>query len=85
MLAVELLPRPSAVGAAFRAKKMAGNCKGLFKVGDKAAGVVTHVQVLEDFRSGCWPMPLAAYVDRGILPNHDDLPWREDWARSLTR
>jgi hypothetical protein len=58
---------------------MPGNYKGLFKIGDKAAGVVTHVQVADDFSSSCWPMELASYVERGIPPNHDDLPWREDY------
>jgi hypothetical protein len=58
---------------------------GLFKIGDRTAGVVTAVQVVDDFRSDCWPMPLAAYVDRGILPNHDELPWRDDWVRGSSR
>jgi hypothetical protein len=58
---------------------------GIYKTGHKAASVVTAVQVLDDFRSDCWPMPLAAYVDRGILPNPDDLPWRDDWMRGSVR
>jgi hypothetical protein len=65
---------------------MAGNCKGLFKIGDKIAGLVTHVQVVDDFTSSCWPMKTTDYIERGLLPSLDNLPWREDWAaRSLTR
>jgi hypothetical protein len=59
---------------------------GIFKIGDKAAGVVTHVQVHDDFHLSAWPMDLPSYVQLELLPRHDDLPWREDWAaRSLTR
>jgi hypothetical protein len=58
---------------------MPENYKGLFKIGDKATGLVIHVQVADDFGSSCWPMELASYVDRGLLPSHEDLPWQEDY------
>jgi hypothetical protein len=57
---------------------MPRNYRGLFKIGDKAAGSITHVQVLDDFDFSCWPMELASYVERGLLPSYDDLPWKED-------
>jgi hypothetical protein len=49
---------------------------GIFKIGDKAAGSVTHVQVVEEPTSSCGPMAVADYVGRGCLPRHDDLSWR---------
>jgi hypothetical protein len=60
---------------------MPANCRGLFKIGDRTAGVVTHVQVLDDFHVSAWPMDLPSYVQLELLPRHDDLPWREDWVR----
>jgi hypothetical protein len=53
---------------------------GIFRIGDKATGSVTHVQVVEELTSACWPMAVADYVGRGILPRHDDLPWWQDWS-----
>jgi hypothetical protein len=34
---------------------------GIFKIGDKAAGSATHVQVVEEPISACWPMEVAAF------------------------
>ena len=70
-------------------EEMARSYTGIFKIGDKAAGSVTHVQVVEEPTSACWPMAVADYVGRGYLPRHDDLPWWQDWSsqagRRLTR
>ena len=61
-------------------EEMARSYIGIFKIGDKATGSVTRVQVVEELTSACWPMAVADYVGRGILPRHDDLPWWQDWS-----
>jgi hypothetical protein len=66
-------------------KEVARSYTGIFKIGDKATGSVTHVQVVEEPTSACWPMKVADYVGRGILPSHDDLPWWQDWSRQAGR
>ena len=43
-------------------EEMARSYTGIFKIGDKAAGSVTHVQVVEEPTSACWPMAVADYV-----------------------
>lgn len=57
--------------------------RGLYLIGDKAAGRITHVQIV-DAAGDTIPLPLNAYVARGIKPNFETLPWREDikirWA-----
>jgi hypothetical protein len=61
-------------------EEMVRSYTGIFKIGDKATGSVTHVQVTEKLTSASWPMAVADYVGRGILPRHDDLPWWQDWS-----
>jgi hypothetical protein len=70
------LDRRKSVGS----EEMASSYTGIFKIGDKAAGSVTHVQVVEEPTPSCWPMAVADYVGRGFLPRHDDLPWQQDWS-----
>jgi hypothetical protein len=62
----------------------ATGCTGVFKIGSRATGLVTHVQVENDAGS-CWPFLLTAYAERGIQPHHESLPWRDDWVRELLR
>ena len=52
---------------------------GIFKFGDKLTGKVTYVQV-NDTSGQSAPVILADYVDRIIKPDHEFLPWREDWV-----
>jgi hypothetical protein len=66
-------------------EELARSYTGIFKIGDKAAGSVTHVQVVEELTSSCWPMAVADYVGRGILPRHDELPWWQDWSSQVGR
>jgi hypothetical protein len=58
--------------------------RGLYLIGNKAAGRVTHVQIV-DAAGDTMRCPLDAYVMRGIKPNFETLPWREDikikWAQ----
>jgi hypothetical protein len=58
--------------------------RGLYLIGDKAAGRVTHVQIVHA-AGDTIPLSLNAYVARGIKPNFESLPWREDikirWAQ----
>jgi hypothetical protein len=58
--------------------------RGLYLIGDKITGRVTHVQIV-DAAGDTVPLPLNAYVARGIKPNFETLPWREDikirWAK----
>jgi hypothetical protein len=61
-------------------EEMARSYIGIFKIGDKATGSITHVQVVEELTSACWPMKVVDYVGRGFLPRHDDLPWWQDWS-----
>jgi hypothetical protein len=53
---------------------MARSYTRIFKIGDKATGSASHVQVVEELISACWPIEVADYVGRGILPSHHDLP-----------
>lgn len=55
---------------------------GIFKVGDKRTGQVTYVQV-SDTRVQFMPVPFAQYVERGIKPDYQSLPWQEDWIGRL--
>ena len=66
-------------------EEMARSYTGIFKIGDKDAESVTHVQVVEEVTSACWPMAVANYVEQGILPRHDDLPWWQDWCSQAGR
>jgi hypothetical protein len=51
----------------------------MFMIGDKAKGLVPYVQV-EDATSSWWPLDMSAYIERGLQPRLDSLPWREDWS-----
>jgi hypothetical protein len=62
---------------------MANPYRGLYLVGDKAAGRVAHVQVVDPDGEAV-PLSLNEYVARGIEPNFKTLAWRDDikmkWA-----
>jgi hypothetical protein len=61
---------------------MASSYKGLYRIGDKATGVVTDIQV-EDAGGSSIPLPLAEYIAREVLPDYQTLPWWEDRPRPL--
>jgi hypothetical protein len=56
---------------------MASNYRGLYLVGNKAAGKVTDVQVV-DLGGSSISIPLTDYLNRGVRPNYQSLPWQED-------
>ncbi len=60
------------------------NYRGIYLIGDKAKGLISHVQVIDLAGEGT-PLPPHEYVTRGIEPDHKTLPWREDfigkWAQ----
>ena len=51
----------------------------MFKIGDKSKGLVTYIQI-EDATSSWWPLDMSAYIERGLQPRLDSIPWREDWS-----
>jgi len=51
--------------------------RGLYLIGEKAASRILAIQVVD--RSGdTVSFPLHEYVARGIEPNYETLPWRQD-------
>jgi hypothetical protein len=58
--------------------------RGLYLVGDKIAGRITHVQVI-DHSGTAISLQLHEYVARRIEPTYKTLPWRDDikikWAK----
>ena len=59
---------------------MAAEYTGIFKIGHKAAGEVSHVQV-NDVQGRSAPMPVADYVKHGIMPDFQSLPWGAEGRR----
>ncbi len=53
------------------------NYRGIYLIGDKAKGLISHVQVI-DFNGNGNPLRPPEYVTRGIKPDYKTLPWRED-------
>jgi hypothetical protein len=53
---------------------------GIFKIGDRSAGRLDYVQV-NDTSGKSAMMPTCIYIIRGIEPDPEALPWREDWLR----
>ena len=58
---------------------MASNYRGLYKIGDKTTGRVTDIQVVDRGGSSI-PLPLVDYVNRGVEPPYQTLPWQGEVA-----
>jgi hypothetical protein len=56
---------------------MANNYRGIYLIGNKAAGKVTNIQVV-DIGGSSISLSLTEYLNRGVRPNYQLLSWQED-------
>jgi hypothetical protein len=57
---------------------MASDYRGVFLIGDKAANLITHVQVEDPGGNLGLPLPFHEYKVLKVEPNYATLPWQED-------
>jgi hypothetical protein len=61
---------------------MAVNYRGLYLIGERESGRITHVQVV-DTAGSSFVLPLVEYIDRGVEPvAYGTLPWRGAYGAS---
>ena len=56
---------------------MASNYLGVHLIGNKATRKITDVAVV-DIGGSTIPLPLVEYINRGVEPPYQTLPWEED-------
>ncbi len=56
---------------------MASKYRGVHLIGNKATRKITDVAVV-DIGGSTIPLPLVEYINRGVEPPYQTLPWEED-------